>query len=152
MPTSGRRPHEPAELTLHVRRLDDGSLRFSMPATCPGWAFVARQPAQIGDALARAYTEATVAAYAKLHGVLYDLAETEEEVPEHVKPRGSRHPAEPEPPAVDEVAKRRRTKHPRTHPAEEWVELDSGYFRSPTGRRYRPDSAVVASIRARLSP
>jgi hypothetical protein len=149
VPISGRRPHEPAELTLQVRRLENGSLRFSTP-TCPGWAFVARQPAQIGEAIARAYTEATVAAYARLRGVLYDLADTEEQLPRAAHPAGSRHPAEPEPPAVDEVAKRRRTKHPRTHPAEEWVELDSGYWRAPGGGRYRPDSTVVASVRARL--
>lgn len=149
MPTSGRRPHEPAELTLQVRRLDDGSLRFAMPS-CPGWAFVARQPSQIGEAIARAYTEAAVAAYARLRGVLYDLAETEEEVPATARPRGSRHPAEPAPAPPDEVGKRRRTKHPRTHPPEEWAELDSGYWRSPGGGRYRPDSTVVASVRARL--
>jgi hypothetical protein len=146
VPPSGRRAHEPAELTLVVRRLDDGSLRFTTP-TCPGWAYVARQPRQIGEALALAWTEVTVAAYAKLRGVLYDLAETEDE-PAPTTSR--RHPAEPEPAPPDEVARRRRTKHPRTHPAEEWVELDSGYWRAPGGGRYRPDSTVVASVRARL--
>jgi hypothetical protein len=151
VPTSGRRPHEPAELTLHVRRLDDGRLRFTAP-TCPGWAFTAHTPAMIGEAIARAWTEAACAAYARLHGVLYDLAETEDEVPAHLRPHGSRHPAEPEPPPPDEVGRRRRTKHPRTHPAEEWVELDSGYWRSPTGRRYAPSTAVVASVRSRLAP
>jgi hypothetical protein len=149
VPTSGRRAHEPAELTLHVRRLDDGSLRFATPS-CPGWAFVARRPQQIGEAIARAYTEAAVAAYARLRGVLYDLAEHEDEVPAAARPAGSRHPAEPEPPAVDEVAKRRRTKHPRTHPPEEWVELESGYWRSPGGGRYRPDSQQVRAVRASL--
>jgi len=148
--TSGRRPHEPAELTLHVRRLDDGSLRFATP-TCPGWAFVARRPQQIGEAIARAYTEATVAAYARLRGVLYDLAETEDDVPAGAHPRGSRHPREPEPAREDEVTKRRRVKHPRTHPPEQWVELGSGYWRSPTGRRYASSTAVVASVRARLA-
>lgn len=146
MPTSGRRAHEPAELTVTVRRLDDGSLQFTT-ATCPGWAFVARQPQQIGEALARAWTEAAVAAYAKLHGVLYDLAETEDDA---APPTTRRHPAEPEPPREDEIGKRRRRKHPRTHPPEEWQELDSGYFRSPTGRTYGPQTAIVASVRARL--
>lgn len=150
MPTSGRRAHEPAELTLTVRRLDDGRLRFTMPGTCPGWAFTAHAPAMIGQAIASAYTEAAVAAYARLRGVLYDLAETEEELPAEAHPRGSRHPAEPTPPPPDEVAKRRRTKHPRTHPPEEWVELGSGGMLSPTGRRYGAQTAVVASVRARL--
>jgi hypothetical protein len=151
VPTSGRRPHEPAELTLQVRRLENGSLRFSTP-TCPGWAYVARTPAQIGEALARAWTEVVVAAYSRQRGVLYDLAETEEDLPAAAHPRGTRHPAEPAPPPTDEVARRRRTKHPRTHPAEEWIELDSGYWQSPTGRRYGPQTAVVASVRSRRRP
>ncbi len=149
MPTSGRRPHEPAELTLRVRRLDDGRLRFTTPS-CPGWAFVAHRPDMIAAALSQAWTEVAIAAYARLRGVLYDGAEHEDQLPAGATPAGTRHPAEPEPPAVDEVAKRRRTKHPRTHPAEEWVDLGSGYWRSPTGRRYGSSTAVVASVRARL--
>jgi hypothetical protein len=149
VPPAGRRPHEPAELTLRIRRQPNGNLTFSTP-TCPGWAYTARRPQDIGQAIAQAYREAAVAAYARLRGVLYDLAETEDEVPAAAHPAGSRHPAEPAPPAVDEVAKRRRTKHPRTHPPEEWVELDSGHWRSPTGRRYGPSTAVVASVRASL--
>ncbi len=149
MPTTGRRAHEPAELVLHVRRLDDGRLRFTTP-TCPGWAFVAHRPEHVGRALSEAWREVAVAAYARLRGVLYDLAETEDEVPAEAHPRGTRHPAEPAPAPPDEVARRRRTKHPRTHPAEEWVELPSGDWRSPTGRRYGSSTAVVASVRSRL--
>lgn len=147
-----RRAHEPAELTLRVRREENGNLTFSTPS-CPGWAFTARQPAQIGQAIARAYTEAAVAAYAKLRGVAYDVAALtdEEELPAGAyTPRGSRHPAEPEAPREDEVAKRRRVKHPRTHPPEEWVELGDGYWRSPGGGRYRPDSRQVRTIVASL--
>jgi hypothetical protein len=149
VPTSGRRPHEPVELTITVRRLDDGALRFSTP-TCPGWAFVARRPAQIGQALASAWTEATVAAYARLRGVLYDLADTEDEVPAAAHPRGSRHPAEPEPPREDEVTRRRRRKHPRTHDPEQWVEMADGYWRSPGGGRYSPSSRQVRNVVASL--
>jgi hypothetical protein len=150
---TGRRSHEPAELTLTVRRLDDGRLRFGTP-TCPGWAFTAHRPAQIGEAIARAYTEAAVAAYARLHGVLYDVAAATDpdELPPGAltAPRGSRHPAEPAPPPVDEVARRRRTKHPRTHPPEDWQRLDDGAWRSPTGRRYAPDSRQVQAVVASL--
>jgi hypothetical protein len=153
--TSGRRRHEPAELILTVRRLDDGRLRFGTP-TCPGWAFTAHRPQQIGEAITRAYTEAAVAAYARLHGVLYDVAaETDpEELPPGAlaaaQPRGRRHPAEPEPPAEDEVSRRRRTKHPRTWSPEEWARLDDGYWRSPTGRRYAPESRQVRAVVASL--
>jgi hypothetical protein len=159
---TGRRRHEPAELTLTVRRLDDGRLRFGTP-TCPGWAFTAHRPSQIGEAIARAYTEAAVAAYARLHGVLYDVAAATDpwELPAGAlaaaQPRGRRHPAEPAPPPPeDEVARRRRTKHPRTHPPQDWQRLDDGAWRSPTGRRYAPDSrqvqAVVASLGQGSSP
>jgi hypothetical protein len=152
---SHRRPHEPAELTLRVRRLDDGALLFTTP-TCPGWAFSARRPQQIGEAIARAYTEAAVAAYARLRGVLYDVAaETDpEELPDGVlaaaTPRTRRHPAEPEPAPEDEVAKRRRTKHPRTWDPAEWQRLDDGAWLSPSGRRYSPSSRQVQAVVASL--
>lgn len=153
--TSGRRRHEPAELILTVRRLDDGRLRFGTP-TCPGWAFTAHRPSQIGEAIARAYTEAAVAAYARLHGVLYDVAAATdpEELPEGAlaaaTPRGRRHPAEPVPAPVDEVTRKRRTKHPRTHPPEEWRRLDDGAWLSPRGHRYAPESRQVQAVVASL--
>ena len=75
----------------------------------------------------------------------------EEELPDGAyTPRGTRHPAEPEPPREDEVAKRRRVRHPRTHPPEEWVELSDGAWRSPTGRRYSPSSRQVRTVVASL--
>jgi hypothetical protein len=147
-----RRAHEPAELTLNLRREPDGALTFSVP-TCPGWAFTARRPQQIGEAIVRCYQEAAIAAYARLRGVAYDVAaETdEEELPAGAyTPSTTRHPEEPEPAREDEVAKRRRTKHPRTHPPEEWVELGDGYWRSPGGGRYRPDSRQVRTVVASL--
>jgi hypothetical protein len=153
--TSGRRRHEPAELILTVRRLDDGRLRFGTP-TCPGWAFTAHRPQQIGEAIARAYTEAAVAAYARLHGVLYDVAAATdpEELPPGAlaaaTPRGRRHPAEPVPAPVDEVTRKRRTKHPRTHPPEEWRRLDDGAWLSPRGHRYAPESRQVQAVVASL--
>lgn len=137
---AGRRPHEPAELTLRVRRTETGHLAFSLPGMCPGWEFVARQPAQIGEAIARAYTEAQLAAYARWRGALYDLAETEDEIPPEAYARGSRHPGEPDPPPVDEVTQRRRKKHPGTHEPTEWTLLDDGGALSPAGRRYAPDT------------
>lgn len=152
MPPAGRRAHEPAELNLRVRREPDGALTFSMP-TCPGWAFTAHRPQQIGEALVRCYREAAIAAYARLRGVAYDVAAItdEEELPPGAHaPTTRRHPAEPEPPREDEVAKRRRVKHPRTHPPEEWVELGDGNWRSPSGHRYSPTSRQVRTIVASL--
>jgi hypothetical protein len=154
MPANGRRPHEPSELILHVRRLDDGALRFTTPL-CPGWAFAARRPAQIGDAIAACYREAAIAAYARLRGVAYDVAaETDpEELPVPVgatEPRTRRHPDEPEPSQEDEVARRRRVKHPRTHSPADWQQLPDGRWRSPGGGTYRPDSRQVQAVVASL--
>jgi hypothetical protein len=116
----------------------------------PGWAYCAQSPAELALGVEQAFTEAAIAAYARLRGILYDLAETEEVIPPAAYARGARHPAEPaEPPEpVDEVAARRRVKHPRTHEPEEWTELADGYWLSPAGRRYSPGAAIVASVRA----
>lgn len=145
-----RRAHEPAELTLKVRRGEGGRLVLSVPS-CPGWAFAASCPATLARGIEQAYAEATIAAYARLRGVLYDLAETEERIPEEAYARSRPHPAEPTPPPVDEVAEKRRRKHPNTHPPEEWTELPSGDWLSPTGRRYGAQTSIVASVRARRS-
>jgi hypothetical protein len=147
---TGRRRHEPAELTLTVRRLDDGRLRFGTP-TCPGWAFTAHRPSQIGEAIARAYTEAAVAAYARLHGVLYDVAAATDpgELPAGAlaaaQPRGRRHPAEPAPPPPeDEVARRRRTKRTRRRTGSASTTARGGHRPAAgmrrTRGRYRPSS------------
>jgi hypothetical protein len=154
MPPAGRRPHEPAELTLRVRRLDDGALLFTTPL-CPGWAFSARRPQQIGEAIARCYREAAIAAYARLHGVMYDVAaETHpEELPGGLAaatPRTRRHPQEPEPEQEDEVARQRRTKHPSTYPPTAWQRLDDGRWRSPGGGTYSPTSRQVQAVVASL--
>lgn len=146
-----RSPHEPAELSLLVSRTPEGALRLTTPMT-PGWAAVARTPGELALAVEWAYVECAVAAYARLRGMLYDLAETETEIPPEAYARAGRHPdepAEPEPAPADEVTVRRRKKHPRTHEPEEWVETSDGSMISPTGRTYGPHTRIVASVRAR---
>lgn len=145
----GRRAHEPSELRLLISRTADGRLILRTPMT-PGWSFPASCPAELARGVEQAFTECAIAAYARLRGVLYDLAELEEVIPPEAYARGQRHPAEPEPQPepVDEVAEKRRRKHPRTHEPEEWTELSDGYWLSPAGRRYSPTAAIVASVRA----
>lgn len=142
---TARRPHEPNELRLLVSRADGGGFVLRTPMT-PGWAFHAATPAQLAHGIEQAYAECAVAAYARLRGVLYDLAETEEDIPAGAYPRGSQHPAEP---TLDEVEARRRRNHPNTHPPEAWVELSDGCLLSPGGKRYKPDTLVAARVRAR---
>lgn len=128
-----------------MARTPDGALRLSSPWT-PGWAYVARCPASLARGVELAYAEAAIAAYARLRGVLYDLAETEEQIPPEAYARGTRHPEEP---VLDEVERRRRRNHPNTHAPEAWVELSDGAMLSPGGKRYRPDSLVASRVRAR---
>jgi hypothetical protein len=133
-----RRAHEPVELRLLLRRTPEGTLLISSPLV-PGWCVPAACPAELALAVEQAWCEAQVAAYARLRGVMYDLAETVDDIPRD-RQLGARHPAEPAPaqPPVDEVARRRRVKHPATHDPEDWVELSDGYWQSPGGRRYAP--------------
>jgi hypothetical protein len=140
------RPHEPAALRLIVSRTPTGALRFTTPLT-PGWAMVATCPAEVPLAIERAWCEASIAAYARLRGVLYDLAETEEVVPPEAYARTRPHPGET-PTEEDRLARRRRTKHPQTHDPECWVELSDGSYRSPRGRNYGPQTRVASAVRA----
>jgi hypothetical protein len=141
-------PHEPAALRLVIRRAPTGGLLVTTPIT-PGWCAHAACPAELAQVIERAWVEATVAAYARLRGVLYDLAETEECIPPEAYPASDRpHPAET-PTEAERVERRRRTKHPRTHPPERWAELSDGALLSPTGRRYGPATRVASAVRAR---
>jgi hypothetical protein len=150
------RTHEPSTLRLMVSREPCGCrgscsglhLRFSTPLT-PGWSFVANCPAEVARGIEAAWTEATIAAYARLRGVLYDLAETEEVIPPEAYATTRPHPAET-PGPEDEVEHRRRTKHPATHDPARWVELSDGGMISPRGRRYGPQTRVASAVRARL--
>jgi hypothetical protein len=145
--TGPRRPHEPAELRLIVSRGADGGLVIRTPMT-PGWAFHAATPAALAHGVEQAFAECAIAAYARLRGVLYDLAATEEEIPAEAYARTSRHPREPELPLAE---RRERANHPGTHPPEAWVELPDGAMLSPRGKRYRPDSLTASRVRARRS-
>jgi hypothetical protein len=124
-----------------------GHLVLATPFT-PGWTFAARSPADLARGVELAYAEVSCAMYARWRGVLYDLAETEEEIPAAAYAAGSPHPAEP---VLDEVELRRRRNHPNTHAPEAWVELSDGAMLSPAGKRYRPDSLVASRVRARRS-
>lgn len=155
-----RHAHEPAALRLIVRRAPcrcaggrtgrctcpPGALEFTTPLT-PGWAMVARCPAEVPLVIEQAWNEATIAAYARLRGVLYDLAETEEEVPPEAYARTRPHPAE-ELSQEDRAERRRRTKHPNTHDPDCWVELSDGGYLSPRGRRYGPQTRVASAVRS----
>ena len=141
---SSQRPHEPEHLQLTVSRVD-GGLVIRTPL-CPGWAVLARTPAELARRIEQAYCEAAVAAYARLRGVIYDLAETEECIPpEAYAAVPTAHPTEV-PDEVEAARQRRRARHPATHEPEQWTELSDGAWLSPSGHRYGPDTKAVRAV------
>lgn len=144
---SSQRPHEPEQLTILISRRPGGGFLLRTPL-CPGWCVPARDPAELALAMERAWCEAALAAYARLRGALYDLAETEECVPPEAFPAvATAHPGDSD--EVEEARRRRRQRHPATHEPERWVELPDGGMLSPTGRRYGPETRVASAVRAR---
>jgi hypothetical protein len=141
---SSRRPHEPEQLAIYVSRREGGGFILSCPLA-PGWAVPARNPGELAQRMEQAWTEAALAAYARLRGTLYDLAETEE----HIPPAAfvpTVHPAE-EPDEVTKARRRKQQRHPATHPPEQWVELSDGSMMSPNGRKYGPQTRVASAVR-----
>lgn len=143
---SSRRPHEPEQLTILVSRGPGGRLILRTALT-PGWAFPATCPAELALGIEQAFNEAAIAAYARLRGVLYELAETEECIPPAAYPAvDTQHPADT-PDEVAQARRRRRQQHPATHEPEQWVELEDGSMLSPRGRRYGPQTRVASAVR-----
>lgn len=145
---SSQRPHEPEIIQLLVSRKPGGGFVIRTPFT-PGWAFPCATPADLARGVEAACNEYAVAAYARLRGILYDLAETEVEIPPEAYAQGSPHPVE-EPDEVERARRRRRERHPATHEPEQWVELEDGRWLSPSGRRYGADTRVVRNVVASL--
>jgi hypothetical protein len=96
---------------------------FESPAL-PGWSVTASDPIAVARAVADAWRELEVAGYAERHGATYDLA--------HLAP------------AAAEGQPGRRWPDP-WHPRL-WEPLPDGRWRSPTGRVYRPQAAVVRRV------
>jgi hypothetical protein len=136
-------------IQLLVERRDGGGFILRSP-WCPGWAVPACTPNELALRIEQAWAETAVAAYARLRGVLYDLAETEEVIPPEAYALSDRpHPAEV-PDEVERARRRRRAHHPATYEPERWTELSDGAWLSPTGRRYGPDTRQVRAVVAAL--
>lgn len=133
---SGPAPVRNQIRTVHLRveALPDGMIRVSTPLA-RGWAAVARNPQQLAAAITAAFTEAQVASYARWKGEAYD------------------HDAMTEVVFGDSLAAptrtqsfRRRNRADQHNPAD-WTPLPDGTWRSPAGRTYRPDAAIVGRVR-----
>ena len=134
--TSPRQPvgpapvaHQVRELTIKIESIPEG-LRISTP-TARGWAVVARTEPEVSRAIQSAFTEAQVAAYARAHGMTYDLDALTSAVagdpmaPPIKRPRSRR---------GEGVGWRRGQRRPDVHDPADWLRLESGDWRSPGGK------------------
>lgn len=147
MRASGRRRHAVTELTVTVKRTPTGYVLTA--AEAPGWVGHAADPVALARCLDKGFTEAEIAAYSRFRGVVPDLAVVEG-VP--LTPAVRRHPAEPEVPsqaADTRVGWGKGARRPDVHDPGAWTPQPDGRWKSPGGRCYPADTALVASVIAR---
>lgn len=138
--------HQVHTLALQVDAIPGGGYRIRTPQA-RGWAAVARNPHQLAAALTQAFLEAQVAAYARWRGERYDLDDLTEPVPGD--PMAPDRPRPRPVTNVQPVGWGRNQQRPDVAPLEQWTKLPTGNWQSPAGRQYRPDSVMVARVRAR---
>ena len=143
--------HQVRSINVRVEQLADGKLRITTP-TARGWAAVAANQPELARAIAGAFTEAQVAAYARWRGTQYDLDALTAHVPGD--PLAGRKPQRQK--AGNKRARRTGEgwsygqQRPDVHLPNEWAEQPDGRWRSPSGRMYRADAAQVVRVRRRL--
>lgn len=125
-------------ISLMVEAMPSGRYRLSTPHA-RGWAAEVGTQVELARALASAFTEVSVASYARAKNVPYDLDALTERV------AGDPLAAAPRTRARSGPRARRKTYHPA-----DWTRFEDGSWRSPSGRTYRADSKQVQGvIRAR---
>lgn len=120
---------------VQIDALPEG-LRVSTPLA-RGWAAMARTPDQLAAAIAAAFTEAQIASYSRWKGTTYDQDELTDVVAGDALA------------AATQTREFRRRERADQHNPADWSPLSDGCWRSPAGRRYRPDAAIVARVRRR---
>lgn len=130
--------HTPRVIALQVEVIPGGGYRLSTPHA-RGWAATCKTPLELASALPKAFTEVSVAAYARAKGGVYDLDALTGQVPgdplAHAAPR--------------------RAKAPRTgarraaHSPADWSMTDNGTWRSPAGRIYGANTLTVQRVKAK---
>lgn len=139
--------HQVRSVLVQIEELSTGHLRISTPAA-RGWAVTVRTEHDLARAVGSAFTEAQVAAYSRWKGDAYDLDELtaalagDPMAPPRVRPSRRDYP----PPGVGYGPGQRR---PDTSAPADWVKLEDGRWRSPGGRAYRPETDMVAKVKAR---
>lgn len=133
--------------------LDDGSVRL-VGRTTRGFAAVARTPAELARAVEATFTEASVAAYSRWHGVPYDLdaltavdGGDREGIALPRDRRGDRRRLSRGHRPGDGWGEGQQ--RPDVHPIEQWQRLGDGSWRSPGGRTYGAGTPQAARCRRR---
>lgn len=143
-PTTSR--HQVDRVTVNVERLPDNRLRVSTPGA-RGWAAVASNQVQLAAAIAEAFTETQVAAYAKWRGQRYDLDELTDTV--DGDPMAPPRARQRRPRSTAANGYGRQQLRPDTHSPADWVKTDDGRWRSPAGMTYGAQTTMALRIVAR---
>lgn len=121
-------------ISLTVEAMPGGRYRLSSPHA-RGWAAEVGTQIELARAVSVAFTEVSVASYARAKGVPYDLDALTEQV------AGDPLASRPRTRARSGPRARRKTYHPS-----EWTQFEDGRWRSPSGRVYRPESKQVQAV------
>jgi hypothetical protein len=125
--------HTPAAIMVMIEPMASGGYRLSTPYA-RGWAARVQTPLQLARGVQQAITEVQVAAYAKAHGMVYDLDGMTGQV------AGDPLAGRP----VTREARPRRGR--RSHSPADWVMTDNGSWKSPKGRVYGPATQIVQRV------
>jgi hypothetical protein len=129
-----------------LQRLDDGRLRVSTPQA-RGHAIIAKGPDQLWHAVVEAFREATIAGYAKWHGVRYDLDEltdpTDPTEPRRQRPFTAR---EADGNYTEVSYGRGGVVRPDQHHPQDYTPNEDGSWTSPNGRRISDPRKVYSLL------
>lgn len=127
-------PRQVRSTTLQVTEVEPGVLRLSQPTT-PGWAGLARTPAQLAALVASAFTEAQIAAHSAWRGAPYETADG-------TRTQDTTHRRQPRP---TRCGHRRDVHDPRA-----WALAADGRWIAPgSGQLWHADSQTVQRVMAR---
>jgi hypothetical protein len=132
-----RAGHQVHQVNITVESLPDGGMRVTTPQA-RGWAATARNQEQLAHAVSMAFTEVSIASYARWKGEVYDLDELTDVDPG-------------DPTTALPTTPRRRNRLIRSdaqHPGD-WARVQDGRWRSPAGRFYKEDSQLVQRVIAK---
>jgi len=129
-------------VSLTVEARPDGKYRISSPHA-RGWAAVVSNARELVAAITRdAFTEVSVASYARAHNTHYDLDMMTERV--HGDPLAGK-------PAPRKRSTGSERVHSSYHPVA-WTKMEDGRWKSPAGRMYGPNTRQVQNmVRRRLA-